>query len=56
MDELENRLSPDHTVVILNGMWSGLVPDELAVSMDLINEEKKIIDEEFDPDSYSYMV
>jgi len=26
------------------------MPDEVTACMDLINEEKKIIDEEFDPD------
>jgi hypothetical protein len=28
--------------------------DEVTASMGLINEEKKIIDEEFNPDSYIY--
>ena len=31
-----------------------LMADEVTASMDLINEEKKIIDEEFNPDSYIY--
>jgi diadenosine tetraphosphate (Ap4A) HIT family hydrolase len=30
-----------------------LMPDEVTASMDLINEEKKIIDEEFNPDGYN---
>ncbi|MEA1890138.1 MAG: hypothetical protein U9N50_10215 [Pseudomonadota bacterium] len=30
-----------------------LVPDEVTACMDLINEEKKIIDEEFNPDCYN---
>ena len=33
-----------------------LMPDEATVSMGLINEENKIIDEEFNPSGYSYMV
>jgi len=33
-----------------------LMPDEVTASMDLINEEKKIIDEKLNPDGYSYMV
>ena len=32
------------------------MPGEVTACMDLINEEKKIIDEEFNPDSYSCMV
>jgi len=30
-----------------------LMPDEVTACMDLINEEKKIIDEEFNPDGYN---
>ncbi len=33
-----------------------LMPDKVLACTDLINEEKKIIDEEFNPDGYIYMV
>jgi hypothetical protein len=35
---------------------ASLVPDELTAFMDLINEQKKIIDEVLNPGGYSYMV
>lgn len=37
---------PEHYVA----RFFDLMPDEVTACMDLINEEKKIIDEEFDPD------
>jgi diadenosine tetraphosphate (Ap4A) HIT family hydrolase len=49
-------VSPGHTVVIPKrhvASFFELTPDEVAACMDLINEEKKIIDEEFKPDGYN---
>lgn len=43
---------PEHYVA----RFFDLMPGEVTACMDLINEEKKIIDEEFNPDSYSCMV
>lgn len=48
--------SPGHTVVIPCRHVSSffdLTPEEVAACMDLINEEKKRIDEEFNPDGYN---
>jgi diadenosine tetraphosphate (Ap4A) HIT family hydrolase len=49
-------VSPGHTVVFPKryvARFFDLMPDEVTASMDLINEEKKIIDEEFNPDGYN---
>jgi diadenosine tetraphosphate (Ap4A) HIT family hydrolase len=48
--------SPGHTVVIPRRHVSSffdLTPEEVAACMGLIKEEKKIIDEEFNPDGYN---
>lgn len=49
-------VSPGHTVVVPKRHVSAffdLSQDEVAACMDLINEEKKLIDEEFNPDGYN---
>jgi len=49
-------VSPGHTVVVPKRHVSeffDLRQDEVAACMDLINEEKKLIDEEFNPDGYN---
>jgi diadenosine tetraphosphate (Ap4A) HIT family hydrolase len=49
-------VSPGHTVVIPKrhvASFFDLSPEEIAACMSLINEEKKIIDEEFNPDGYN---
>lgn len=49
-------VSPGHTVVIPKrhvAEFFDLTQDEVAACMDLINEEKKLIDEEFNPDGYN---
>lgn len=49
-------VSPGHTVVIPNrhvASFFELTPEEVAACMDLINQEKKLIDEEFKPDGYN---
>jgi len=48
--------SPGHTVVIPRRHVSSffdLTPEEAAACMDLIKEERKRIDEEFNPDGYN---
>ncbi len=48
--------SPGHTLVIPRrhvASFFDLAPEELAACMALINEEKKLIDEEFHPDGYN---
>ena len=48
--------SPGHSVVIPKrhvASFFDLTPEEVAACMDLINEEKKLIDEEFSPDGYN---
>lgn len=48
--------SPGHTLVIPRrhvASFFELTPDEVAACMELINEEKKLIDEEFNPDGYN---
>lgn len=49
-------VSPGHTVVIPKRHVSeffDLTQDEVAACMDLINEEKELIDKEFNPDGYN---
>ncbi len=49
-------VSPGHTVVIPKrhvAEFFDLTSEELTACMDLINEEKKLIDEEFSPDGYN---
>ena len=49
-------VSPGHTVVVPKrhvAEFFDLTQDEVAACMDLINEEKKLIDEEFNPDGYN---
>ena len=49
-------VSPGHTVVIPKrhvASFFDLTQEEVAACMDLINEEKKLIDEEFNPDGYN---
>ncbi len=49
-------VSPGHTVVIPKrhvAEFFDLTPAEVAACMDLINEEKKLIDEKFSPDGYN---
>ncbi len=49
-------VSPGHTVVIPNrhvASFFELTPEEVTACMDLIREEKKLIDEEFKPDGYN---
>ena len=48
--------SPGHTLVIPRRHVSSffdLTPEEVAACMGLIKEEKKLIDEEFNPDGYN---
>lgn len=48
--------SPGHTVVIPRrhvACFFDLMPEEVAACMDLIKEERKRIDEEFNPDGYN---
>jgi diadenosine tetraphosphate (Ap4A) HIT family hydrolase len=48
--------SPGHTLVIPKrhvASFFELTPEEVAACMDLISEEKKLIDEEFHPDGYN---
>ncbi len=48
--------SPGHTVIIPRrhvASFFDLTPEEVAACMGLIKEEKKIIDEEFNPDGYN---
>lgn len=48
--------SPGHTLVIPKrhvASFFELTPEEVAACMDLIREEKKLIDEEFHPDGYN---
>ena len=49
-------VSPGHTLVIPKrhvASFFELTPDEVATCMELINEEKKLIDDEFAPDGYN---
>ena len=49
-------VSPGHTVVIPNrhvASFFKLTPEEVAACMELIREEKKLIDEEYKPDGYN---
>lgn len=49
-------VSPGHTVVVPRrhvAAFFDLTQDEVAACMELINEEKKLIDEEFNPDGYN---
>ena len=49
-------VSPGHTLVIPRRHVSeffDLTPGEVAACMELINEEKKLIDKEFNPDGYN---
>ncbi len=49
-------VSPGHTLVIPKrhaAEFFDLTRDEVAACMDLINEEKKLIDKEFNPDGYN---
>lgn len=49
-------VSPGHTVVVPKrhvAAFFDLTQDEVVACMDLINEEKKLIDEEFGPDGYN---
>ena len=49
-------VSPGHSVVIPNrhvASFFELTPEEVTACMDLIREEKKLIDEEFKPDGYN---
>lgn len=49
-------VSPGHTVVIPRrhvASFFELTPEEVVACMDLINEEKKLLDEEFKPDGYN---
>ena len=51
-----NAVSPGHTVVVPKrhvAEFFDLSQDEVAACMELINEEKKLIDEEFNPDGYN---
>ena len=48
--------SPGHTVVIPRRHVSSffdLTPEEVAACMDLIKEERKLLDKEFNPDGYN---
>ncbi len=48
--------SPGHTVVIPKrhvASFFDLTSEEVVACMDLINEEKKLLDEEFKPDGYN---
>ena len=49
-------VSPGHTLVIPRrhvASFFELTPEEVQACMDLISEEKKLIDEEFQPDGYN---
>ncbi len=49
-------VSPGHTLVIPRrhvASFFDLTPEEVNACMELINEEKKLIDEEFKPDGYN---
>jgi len=49
-------VSPGHTLVIPKrhvADFFDLTPEEIATCMDLIREEKTLIDEEFHPDGYN---
>lgn len=49
-------VSPGHTVVIPKrhvASFFELSPEEVGACMDLINKEKKLIDQEFKPDGYN---
>jgi len=49
-------VSPGHTVVVPKrhvAEFFDLTQGEVAACMELINEEKKLIDEEFNPDGYN---
>ena len=49
-------VSPGHTLVIPNrhvASFFDLTPEEVAACMDLIKEEKELIDQEFSPDGYN---
>lgn len=49
-------VSPGHTLIIPKrhvASFFDLTPDEVAACMKLINDEKKRIDEEFNPDGYN---
>lgn len=49
-------VSPGHTLIIPKrhvASFFDLMPDEVAACMKLINDEKKRIDEEFNPDGYN---
>lgn len=49
-------VSPGHSVVVPKRHvpeFFDLTPEEVAACMDLINKEKKLIDEEFKPDGYN---
>lgn len=49
-------VSPGHTVVIPKrhvASFFDLAPDEVAACMELIQQEKALIDEEFSPDGYN---
>jgi len=49
-------VSPGHAVVIPNrhvASFFELTPEEVTACMDLIREEKKLIDQEFKPDGYN---
>ncbi|MCG6975448.1 MAG: HIT family protein [Acidiferrobacterales bacterium] len=49
-------VSPGHTVVIPKrhvASFFDLTPEEVAACMDLIKEEKELIDQEFSPDGYN---
>ncbi len=48
--------SPGHTLIIPRRHVSSffeLTPEEVAACMELIGEEKRLIDEEFNPDGYN---
>ena len=49
-------VSPGHTVVIPRrhvASFFELTPKEITACMELINEERKLLDEEFKPDGYN---
>lgn len=49
-------VSPGHTVVVPKrhvAEFFDLTQDEVVACMELINEEKELIDEEFNPDGYN---
>jgi diadenosine tetraphosphate (Ap4A) HIT family hydrolase len=49
-------VSPGHTLVIPKrhvASFFDLTPEEIHAVMDLITEEKKLLDEEFKPDGYN---